>query len=291
MLASLRVRPQIRARLSGGPLSEHVEAFVAVLRDEGYAPGVIRRYIHAVDVFGRWLTQRRIPAKDVDGVIVARFVSSLRRTRSRGRPHGRSPDVASGVRKFATLLWATGVAIRHRASPETEIERWLRVFDEYLARVGGASAGTRRIYRRYAWAFLTARFGSASLDWSAVTTDDITEFVRVHAAALSPAANRAPATAIRTFLRFLTALGVARSGLDEAIPPVRSWKLAGLPRTLTPDELQRVFTACDRTPTAATRDRVVLLLLARLGLRASEVAALRIDDIDWHEGEIGRAHV
>ncbi len=121
-----------------------------------------------------------------------------------------------------------------------------------------------------------------------VTTDDIAEFVLVHAAKLSPATRRAPATAIRAFLRFLTSIDVVRSGLDGAVPPVREWKLAGLPRYLTPDELRRVLAAGEGegTPTAKTRDHVVLLLLARLGLRASEVAALCVDDIDWREGHV-----
>lgn len=288
MLESLRVRPQIRARLGAGPLREHVDAFVGALQDDGYAPGVIRRYVHAVDVLGQWLARRRIAASDIDEALVARFVAPLKRRRAPGRTRGRLPDIASGVRTFATRLWSAGSARRRSAPPATATERWLQAFDEYLARVGGTAVGTRRIYLRYARIFVTARFGRATPEWAALTTEDVADFVRVHASRLAPAACRAPATAIRAFLRFLATTGVGRAGLAGAIPPVREWKLARLPRALTREDLQRVLDA-GRAPAsspAQARDRVVLLVLARLGLRASEVAALHVADVNWREGHV-----
>ena len=286
MLESLRVRPQIRSRIGAGPLAEHVDAFVAVLQDEGYAPGVMRRYVYAIDVFGQWLARRQIAASDLDETIVARFVARLKRPHAPGRPRGRLPDVACGVRKFTARLWSAGDATRHNAPPVTPTDQWLHAFDEHLARVVGASVGTRRIYLRHARAFLTARFGQARPDWAALTTEDVADFVRVHASRLAPAACRAPATAIRAFLRFLATRGVVRAGLAGAIPPVREWKLARLPRALTRDDLQRVLDACRAPSPAQARDRVVLLVLARLGLRASEVAALHVEDVDWREGHV-----
>jgi integrase len=148
------------------------------------------------------------------------------------------------------------------------------------------SAGTRHIYRRYARAFLAAEFGTGAPTWAAVTADAIADFVRVHAATLAPSECRAPVTATRAFLRFLTTTGVVRPGLDGAVPTVRQWKLTTLPRALTADELARVFAACDDARATGPRDRAVLLLLGRLGLRASEVAALQPADIDWREGQV-----
>jgi len=287
MLESLRVLSHIRARIRSGALGPYVDNFAAALQREGYTAGVTRRYVRATEVFGRWLWRHRIAVRDIDEAIVVQFVGRLRRTRSRSRPRGLPSPLASGVRKLAAFLWAEGTAFRRPpTSADPAWAPWLRSFDEYLAHVSGVSAGTRHIYRRYARAFLAAQFGTGAPTWAAVTADAIADFVRVHAATLAPSECRAPVTATRPFLRFLTTTGVVRPGLDGAVPTVRQWKLATLPRALTADGLERVFAACDDARATGPRDRAVLLLLGRLGLRAAEVAALQQEDIDWREGQV-----
>lgn len=287
MLETLRVQPHIRARIRSGPLGPYVDGFVAALERERYTAGVIRRYVRTTEVFGRWLRRGRIAVRDIDEAIVAQFVGRLRRTRSRSRPRGLPSPLASGVRKLAAFLWAEGTAVRRPStSADPAWAPWLRSFDEYLTRVTGVAAGTRRIYLRYARAFLTTHFGTGAPTWAAVTAEAIADFVRIHAATLTPSECRAPVTATRAFLRFLSTTGVIRPGLDGAVPTVRQWTLATVPRALTADELERVFAACDDARATRPRDRAVLLLLGRLGLRASEVAALQQEDIDWREGQV-----
>lgn len=287
MLESLRVLSNVRTRIQSGPLGPYVDGFVTALQREGYTPGVPRRYVRAADVFGRWLSSHGIAVREVDESVVARFATPLRRTRSPSRPRGVPPAMASGVRKLAAFLWAEGIAVRRTAmSAEPAWGPWLRSFDEYLTRVAGLSAGTRHIYVRYALAFLGTQFGTAAPTWATLAADAIADFVRVHAARLTPSECRAPVTATRAFLRFLSTTGVVRLGLDGAVPTVRQWTLATLPRALTAAELERVFASCDDTRATGPRDRAVLLLLGRLGLRASEVAALQREDIDWREGRI-----
>lgn len=287
MLEALRVPPHIRTRIQSGPLGSYVDGFVASLQQDGYTSGVTRRYVRAVEVFGRWLSRHGLAARDIDDAVVAQFVTPLRRTRSPSRPRGRRPAMASGVDKFAAFLWAEGLVVRRPPVPAKPVAApWLQSFDEYLTRVIGVSAGTRHIYLRYARAFHTAQFGTAAPTWAAVTAAAVADFVRVHAARLTPSECRAPVTATRAFLRFLATTGVVRSGLDGAVPTVRQWTLATLPRALTADELERVFAACDDTRATGPRDRAVLLLLGRLGLRASEVAALQREDVDWREGQV-----
>ena len=287
MLETLRVQPHIRARIRSGPLGPYVDGFVAALERERYTAGVIRRYVRTTEVFGRWLRRGRIAVRDIDEAIVAQFVGRLRRTRSRSRPRGLPSPLASGVRKLAAFLWAEGTAVRRPStSADPAWAPWLRSFDEYLTRVTGVAAGTRRIYLRYARAFLTTHFGTGAPTWAAVTAEAIADFVRIHAATLTPSECRAPVTATRAFLRFLSTTGVIRPGLDGAVPTVRQWTLATVPRALTADDLERVFAACDDARATGPRDRAVLLLLGRLGLRASEVAALQRTDIDWREGQV-----
>jgi site-specific recombinase XerD len=92
--------------------------------------------------------------------------------------------------------------------------------------------------------------------------------------------------ALRAFLRFLAAHGRCRSHLDRAVPIVPEWKLSALPRYLETADVERVIASCDLSKPCGIRDRAILLLLARLGLRAGDITAMRLDDLDWHAGTI-----
>jgi len=94
------------------------------------------------------------------------------------------------------------------------------------------------------------------------------------------------ATALRGFLRFLVAAGSCPAGLEAAIPAVANWRLSALPCALPPDDIERIVAACDTTTGLGLRDRAVLLLLARLGLRAGDVVGLRLGDIDWQNATL-----
>jgi site-specific recombinase XerD len=285
MLESLHVRPAICKQIRSGPLGSWVDPFIVALAQRGHAPSVQRRHLRAAAVFGAWMKRHRISIGMIDEALVAVYCREHRRWQSASRPGGRVNGVVTGVRLLAAYLWEQGVAARQaHVTPETDLDRWVTRFDEHLARVHGASAGTRRIYGRYVRTLLTACWPHAQADWSTFTADRLISFVREQAATLSQSANRAPVTATRSFVRFLIAEGVVRGGLDGVIPGVRQWKLASLPRTLTSDEVQRILETVDTSTSVGTRDHAILLLLSRLGLRAGEVAALRVPDIDWREG-------
>jgi site-specific recombinase XerC len=103
------------------------------------------------------------------------------------------------------------------------------------------------------------------------------------------------AKVLRVFLRFLIAKGQCAVGLDDAIPTLAHWRLASLPRYLAPEDVERLIASCDRASSVDRRDRAILLLLARLGLRAGDIVHLRLSDIDWKNASIqvcgkGRRH-
>lgn len=285
MIETLNVRAHIRARLEAGPLGPYVDGFVDVLVREGYARGVVRRYVHAIERFACWLRTRRISPKRIDERVVARFVAQCGRRATRARPAGRLPDLASGVRRFARVLWTQGVAPRSPAAI-TEAARWLIAFDHHLATVHGMARGTRCIYLRYARALLATQRDRPGPLWAGLTADDVTEFVRTQAARLAPTTCRMPVTATRAILRFLAVTGTARPGVDAAVPTIRQWKHATLPRYLTHEQLDAVLVPSEATTTVAQRNQAIVIVLARLGLRASEVAALCLDDIDWRTGRV-----
>ena len=158
--------------------------------------------------------------------------------------------------------------------------------DDHLVQVHGLVVGTRRIYRRYAAALLTECAGTPTPDWSRLTVPMVAAFVRVRANGLCQSSCRNPATATRAFLRFLATRGVVPAGIEGAVPTIREWKHARLPRALADDDVQRVLAAVDETRSSGHRDRAILLLLSRLGLRAGEAAALTVKHVDWHNGVV-----
>ncbi len=257
MLELLRVRPPISARIRSGPVGPCIDDFVAALQRDGYRPGVIRRHVHAADRFGGWLQRRGRRLEDVDEVLLTRFISRLKRRRSASRSAGHLSSVAHGTRRLGMFLWATGLAIR-RPCGETAQDQCLRSFDEYLAGVRGAAPGTRRIYLRYARRFLAHQFGRDAPTWSMITAAGIAAFVRTEAAPLGASSCRTPASAVRTWLRFLVSTGDSRAGMEAAVPTIRQWKHAALPRILSEEETQRVLALPARVDVrTAARDQTV----------------------------------
>jgi site-specific recombinase XerD len=287
MLDTIPLWVRIRSRLRDGPLGPHLDNIIEGFQRQGYKPKTVRRYIHAADRLSVWMRRCGKAAEDLDEVAVEQFVSSRGRHRSPRVRIGRLPDVASGARKIAASLWQQGIATRRRVSAtDSGVDRWLKSFDEHLDRVKGLSSGSRRIYLRYASAFIDAKFGVDPIDWSAVSAGDVAAFVTRQAAKLKASSCSAPVTATRAMLRFLVFSGEALEGLDGAVPTIRQWKQAALPRHLTAEQVEAVLDCCSQAAPTRSRDRAILLLLVRLGLRGGEVVAMQLDDIDWREGVI-----
>ena len=174
---------------------------------------------------------------------------------------------------------------------EVEVDEVLTSFDEYLERVRAASPATRSCYRRHARVFLTAfadADGRLELDrLSRVAVRDYVTGLSVH---FAPDSVKLIATSIRSFLRFAWVQGCLSRDLSGAVGIVVVHRFGRPPKALTPGQLQALLSAPDRSTRTGTRDYAVMVLLSRLGLRASEVAGLRLDDVDWRAGMV-RARV
>ena len=287
MPETLSVRPRICQQIRSGPLGQWIDDFVDVLTTRGYATSVVRRHVRAAAVFSAWLKRQRVAATEIDEPLVARFISGLPRWGSPKRRPNRVSEVAGGVRLLAAHLWTRGVAARPApVAARCETEQWLQHFDDHLVQVHGLVVGTRRMYRRYAAALLAECAGTPTPDWSQLTVPTIAAFVQTRASQLCQSSCRSPASATRAFLRFLTTRGVVRAGIEGAVPAIREWKHARLPRAIADADVARVLAAVDQTRPNGRRDRAILLLLSRLGLRAAETAALTVKDVDWHNGAV-----
>ena len=285
MLDVLFRRAHVRARLQSGPLGPYLEAFASYLWEKRYPAPTIRCYIRSAELFCLWLRQRKLCVGDATTGAINQYIGQLCRRPCPGRLHGRLPSAAFGLRQFLEVLRMQGVIAPASPQPTAE-DRWLNRFAEHLDRVMGVADSTRAVYLRYARAFLKSCFESGPPDPSKLTAEDISGFVCRQVSRLKPSSSRLPVTATRAFLRFLVSQNVVPAGLESAVPTVRHWKLASLPNHLSEETVAGVLAQCQGTTAVRRRDRAILLLLARLGVRAGEVSQLVLDDIDWRVGHI-----
>jgi site-specific recombinase XerD len=283
-------RPSVITRLRGGPLGPHLETLATTLHQRGYARNSIRGYLRACAQFGQWCTQQGYTIADVDAPLVARYKHEWARARG-----GRRLKATAGLPHLLTLWQQQGLLPPAAPPPSrTTVDHWLEQYTQYLEHVCGTAASTRTRYLRIITRFLSACGDTRAQGWSALQAQDITTFIHREAATTHGAGRKMPGVAVRSFLRFLVGCGELAPGLEAAAPTPRQWPHASLPPRLTTAEVDRVLAASMGETPKALRNHALLLLLARLGLRAHEVAALCLDDLDWHEGRIlirpGKTH-
>lgn len=278
MIETYFARTSTIARLRSGPLGPDLDALASALHQQGYAPDSIRRYLRGCDQFARWLYQHGHAVTEVTPTLVHRYVSGLPRT-----PAGKLPPAAEGLGHLLTL-WRQQHRLpdRHEAVPQTAADHWLLRYAQYLEQVCGAAPSTRQHYLRMARRFLAACFGTGRVDWPAVQAHHIADFVRHEAATKHGGGRKLPSTTVRSVLRFLVFSGELAPGLEAAALTPRQWTHATLPPRLTGADVERALALYAGEMPVALRNRAILMLLARLGLRAHEVAALRLEDINWH---------
>jgi site-specific recombinase XerD len=169
----------------------------------------------------------------------------------------------------------------------TPVEELLARYHRYLIVERGLGGPTAHGYLDAVRPFLAGRTGQeGGLELAGLTAADVTAFVLAACPGRAIGPAKLTVTALRSLLGFLHVDGVLPVPLGEAVPSVAGWRLCGLPRALEAEQVDRLLEVCDRHHAAGRRDLAILLLLVRLGLRAGEVAALNLDDIDWRAGEL-----
>jgi integrase/recombinase XerD len=280
MLEHTFVRTSVITRLRGGPLGPYLDDLATALHHEGYAQSSIQRYLRAAEQFTQWLQGQGYAISEMDEDLVQRYVSGLTRYRC-----GKLPKAAQGLGHLVRFLHQQG-AVSPRQAEIPPIEQWLVEYDAHLEQVAGLALSTRQGYRRIVRRFITACFGSETPDWPSVTASMITAFVGEESAWRQRSSRQLPAVAVRSFLGFLVFRGELRPGLEAAALSPPQWQHAALPSRLTQAEVERVLAVYQDDTASSLRNRAMLLLLARLGLRTQDVISLRLDDIDWADGRL-----
>jgi len=178
------------------------------------------------------------------------------------------------------------VPARNLPCDRSPLAHILNQYETHLRTERGLVAHTIEQYQSFVRKFLGERFRSQPLLLKAVKASEISDFVLRHTPSMNVKRAQVMTTAFRSFFRFLFQRGKLRADLAASVPTVANWRLSTVPKYLTPKQVERVLKACDRRTAVGRRDYAILLLLARLGLRAGEVVDLQLEDINWRAGEI-----
>jgi len=272
--------PSTSRRLRTGLAGPFLDGFVKSMFAAGYASDTIRSYVWTAEHVGLWLARRRTMITDLDEDLLARFVRHLSRCRCRGCRRGRHDRVSFRARAFLRYLREASVVPTSApavARPQLVIE-----YAAWMRDRRGLAAATIGHSLPVAQALLsTVSDNPAQLD-AACVRKFVLEYIRRHA----PASAGCVTTIVRCFLRWLVMQGRCATDLTAAVPKVPTWRLARLPRYIPAADVEHILEACDRPSSVTWRDRAMLLLLARLGLRACDVVGLRLNDIEWQQGRL-----
>jgi integrase/recombinase XerD len=272
--------PQTILRMREGPLGHYIDSYAAELCAEGYAHGSAVLQIRLVADFSRWLAKSRITAQE----ITAEHFQSYLRLRGRDRRPGRSDHQA--LKRLLSLLLRQGVVPEPSlpaATPSGQLQEEFRV---YLQQERALAATTIIGYQSFIGEFLAERFGAGPVELSSLCVAAVTGFVQRRAASIHSKRVQLMTTALRSFLRFARYRGDLNTDLAACVPSVANWSLSTVPRDLPAKQVELVLASCNRQTALGKRDFAIILLLARLGLRAGEVAALTLEDLDWQAGSI-----
>lgn len=263
-----------------GPLKPHVDGLWSDLLRQGYSPLYAVSLLRIAAHLSRWLDNRRLAPRDLTSERIAAFALHRRR---QGYTQALTPRSLGPVLDF---LRKRGAAPPPASPPATAIDRLVREYADHLAAERGLALATIVGYTRFAWRFASERRLDNRRKWAQLKPRDITAFVLEEARRWQVGQVKHEVTSFRSLLRYVHVRGWIDRDLASCVPAVAGWRLAGLPKSLEPDQVRRLLASCDRRSTRGRRDRAILLLVLRLGLRAGDLAALALDDVDWRAGEV-----
>src|SRR6266446_10829123 len=265
------------------PAGPHLDAFLGWLEERGYQRRRIHHLLRGAHRFSRWAHSVGLPIQALDAIVLEAYGRHLQGLQRLRYPSGRLSHLFVGARHLVTFLATAGLVTPAAAVIQPPSEpQLLGAFRLWMCTHRGTTDATLNGYRLPLLTLLHT-LGEQPEQWTATA---LRAFVLDKARPHGIGGAKTIVTAVRMFVRFLIAIGRCTPGLDYALPTIAHWRLAYLPQYLPAETVECVLATCEHTTTSGLRDRAVLLLLARLGLRAGDVATLQWSAIDWHEGTL-----
>jgi site-specific recombinase XerD len=265
-----------RVRVTG-PLASYAPGFRKELAAQGYTTLSATNQLRLLAHVSRWLAGKEL---DAGGLTPERVEEFLRARRAEGYVCWRS---AQGLVPLLEFLGRLGVVPVPAAATPTPAEELVERYRQYLVSERGLSAATVRRYQCAASVFLAA-WEQGGLELEGLTAADVSRFVLGECARRSVGSVKSMVSELRSLLRFLHLEGMTPVSLTGVVPAATAWSVGSLPRAIDVGAVARLLASCDRRTSTGRRDFAVLLV--RLGMRAGEVAALELGDVDWRRGEI-----
>jgi site-specific recombinase XerD len=265
-------------RLRVGPLAPYLDVYLRRIEQDGFLPSSVPCQAYAIARFSKWLQQEDIRPEDLDEIRVRRFLD-----RDPGVVH--FPEPAT-IRRLVLILREMGVLKAEPPPSVTSVQQCVAQYRRYLVHQRGLAESCLPNYISYVEQFLSERFAENEPCFMELRASDVTTFVKDEVGKLSPGRAKLLVTALRSFLRYLLHQGLIMVELAGCVPAVACWSLSEIPKSLPAGTVQRVLAQQVRTTAVGCRNFAILMLLARLGLRAGEVVALNLEDLDWEEGLI-----
>ncbi len=272
----------ILSRPLEGPLSAYIAEFAKWARDEGYTLYSRHRKVLLAARFSRWLGQQTVGVNCISSDHLDRY------WRSRTCHMQIHRGDAATLNQFISFLRLNGVVPTEK-SPRREltpVELAIDVFKYYLRSERSLAEATVANYVPFIHRFLTDRFGDGPVTLSRLSAGDVVRFVQRQALRLHVKRAKLLTCALRSFLRYTRYRGDIALDLAAAVPTVASWSMTSIPRAIPSDAVRQLLVSINRRTPMGRRDYAILLLLARLGLRAREVVRLDLEDINWNAGYV-----
>lgn len=264
-----------------GELGEYIQGMQSTLLALGYTPGATRNMLKVVGQIGRWLQAAGLSVADLDEVKLERFIADRQKAGFRQIQHHGVFLVLLRFLRTMDVIPAGAVV-----SP-TAVEALVENYRRWLVAERDLAPTTVLRYDVLARRFLSGdQPGGPLMDLSVLSGRQISAFILAESRRVSVGSARGRVGELRSLLRYLYLSGRVASDLSASVPSVANWRDGHLPVSVSPSQVELMVASCDCTRSTGLRDRAILLLLARLGLRSIEVARLQLDDINWRAGEI-----
>jgi integrase/recombinase XerD len=268
-------------RLQAGPLNAHIDTFAQQLFDEGYALWTVKYSVRLLADFTTWMQQQGLAITELAELSVHNFFQHRYQLR---RPHR---DDRAILKKLLAYLRTVGViAAPVKAVSDPAYASIMQAFQQYLAFQRNLAPSTIHHYLNTVACFLNQCFGARPPNPDALCAQDVTDFMQQQARRYSSGQTQLIATALRSFFRFLLQQALITTDLAQFVPAPARRRLSTLPKFISADDVELLLHCVDQKMPEGRRNYAILQLLARLGLRAAEVAALTLNDLDWDAGEI-----
>jgi integrase/recombinase XerD len=267
-------KPHIILRLRRGPLGPYLDLYAKHLEEQGYASTAACLLIRVVGGFSRWLKRNEVSVTSITREVILKYL------KCRARSHRPTRSDATALKKMLNILYEQGV-IKRPSVVQAPANHFALEFASYLRDERGLSKSTIRRYTDVVSSFLNQQYLEGPVNLSVLSAKDVIFFVTSEARRIGTRSSRNVTNGLRSFLQYAEYQGHTSAALANSVPTVANWSDTDIPRALPAEQIEKILNRCNRDTAIGSRDYAILQLLARLGLRACEVAGLKLQDIDW----------